>query len=452
MKYCEASSCRVVACKCTDTFVTTALASSMTSKLILTLTVVLLYVTIGDCITNYAPGVNDGMSRNELIVAYFDLGYSYKEIVAALALIHSVTISLRHLKRILSRLSKHRKLGINGESPLEEVIEAMLTELRGSGKCLGYKAMWCRLMKGYGLSVKRKTVWELLWLMDPEGMENRKAKRLTRRVYTVPGPNFLWHIDGYDKLKPFGLAIHGCIDGYSRRIMWLEVGSSNNDPNVISKYFLDCIESLQIVPTIIRSDMGTENTSIKLLQMYLRSRAQDRFAGANSFIVGKSTSNQRIEAWWCILRKQGVQFWMDFFKDLRALDLYRDDIYHQECVRLCFMGILHDELQCIVKDWNTHTIHSKKGAESPSGKPDVMFTMPELYDTKSYHQTLDNDNLDELKEQYAMPRHDRTCHPVFLELCKRLVPGMQKPSSLGDAIDLYGNLIVKLREALVASN
>ena len=27
------------------------------------------------------------------------------------------------------------------------------------------------------------------------------------------GPNFLWHCDGYDKLKPYGLCIHGCIDG-----------------------------------------------------------------------------------------------------------------------------------------------------------------------------------------------------------------------------------------------
>ncbi len=28
------------------------------------------------------------------------------------------------------------------------------------------------------------------------------------------GPNQVWHIDGYDKLTPFGLSIHGCIDGY----------------------------------------------------------------------------------------------------------------------------------------------------------------------------------------------------------------------------------------------
>lgn len=27
------------------------------------------------------------------------------------------------------------------------------------------------------------------------------------------GPDFVWHLDGYDKLKPYGFAIHGCIDG-----------------------------------------------------------------------------------------------------------------------------------------------------------------------------------------------------------------------------------------------
>jgi hypothetical protein len=56
------------------------------------------------------------------------------------------------------------------------------------------------------------------------------------------GPNYVYHVDGYDKLKPFGFAISGCIDGYSRRIMWLEVGPSNSNPRYIAKYYLDCIE------------------------------------------------------------------------------------------------------------------------------------------------------------------------------------------------------------------
>ena len=38
--------------------------------------------------------------------------------------------------------------------------------------------------------------------------------------------------DGYDKLKPFGFCFHGCIDGYSRRIILLEVGFPKNEPEV----------------------------------------------------------------------------------------------------------------------------------------------------------------------------------------------------------------------------
>ena len=37
--------------------------------------------------------------------------------------------------------------------------------------------------------------------------------KVTTMTIIVQGPNFSWHCDGYDKLKPFGIAIHGCIDG-----------------------------------------------------------------------------------------------------------------------------------------------------------------------------------------------------------------------------------------------
>ena len=53
----------------------------------------------------------------------------------------------------------------------------------------------------------------------PEGLKNRSLKRFTRRKYTSVGPNYMWHIVGYDKFKPFGFATHGAIDGYSRKIL-----------------------------------------------------------------------------------------------------------------------------------------------------------------------------------------------------------------------------------------
>ena len=42
----------------------------------------------------------------------------------------------------------------------------------------------------------------LLKEIDPEEVNNRKRKRLRRRTYHAKGPNFVWHIDGYDKLNP----------------------------------------------------------------------------------------------------------------------------------------------------------------------------------------------------------------------------------------------------------
>jgi hypothetical protein len=77
---------------------------------------------------------------------------------------------------------------------------------------------------------------------DPNGVRARRAKRLQRRVYRTKGSDYIWHVDGYDKLKPFGFAIHGCIDGFSRRIMWLQVSSTNNNPRVIGGYFLQCVQ------------------------------------------------------------------------------------------------------------------------------------------------------------------------------------------------------------------
>ena len=82
----------------------------------------------------------------------------------------------------------------------------------------------------------------------------------------VTCPNFIWHIDGYDKLKPYGFCVHGAIDGYSRRILWLEVGPSNNNPMVTVQYYLDCVHQLGGCPQVVRGDCGTENIHIAAIQ------------------------------------------------------------------------------------------------------------------------------------------------------------------------------------------
>ena len=74
---------------------------------------------------------------------------------------------------------------------------------------VGYRQMTQRLQLDHHLVVGRETVRELLKICDPEGVEYRSRHRLKRRQYLTKGPSYIWHLDGYDKLKPFGFV---CMD------------------------------------------------------------------------------------------------------------------------------------------------------------------------------------------------------------------------------------------------
>ena len=189
----------------------------------------------------------------DLITTYFKNGFSYKEILSVLKASHGITISLRSLHRLLRQQGMRRK-SIQVNTNL--VVKTVAKELRGSSSVLGYRAMHQKLVS-QGITVDRDTVRLCLQSLDPEGVAARKEHRLVRRKYIAKGPNYLWHIDGNDKLKPFGFGIHGCIDGYSRKMLWLELSSSNKDPAVIAGYFLDSIEAIGGAPRAIRADRGT---------------------------------------------------------------------------------------------------------------------------------------------------------------------------------------------------
>ena len=48
----------------------------------------------------------------------------------------------------------------------------------------------------------------------------------------------------------------------------------------------------------------------------------DDFAGDKSFMFGKSTSNQRMEAWWGRLIQGCADWWMEFFKDFVGANFF----------------------------------------------------------------------------------------------------------------------------------
>ena len=108
---------------------------------------------------------------------------------------------------------------------------------------------------------------------------------------------------------------------------------------------MDCIRQLRLVPRAIRSDRVTENTIICGTQLFLRRNADYLVSNKNCFVYGSSARNQRIECWWSILRRGRLNWWINFFKDMPAENVVDTSlIYHVEFLRLCFLGILQEEL------------------------------------------------------------------------------------------------------------
>lgn len=390
---------------------------------------------------NYAPALSgDILTREELIQHYFEQGFSYQEILVSLAATHGIMISMITLKRVLKRLQLRRRVPVSREQILQTIVD-IKNELQGSGNFIGYRAMWRRLQQR-GLIVSCNSVREMLRTLDEDGVRERKLRRLKRRMYVNPGPNFVWHIDGYDKLKPFGFAIHGAIDGFSRRIIWAEVGISNNNPKVVAKYFIDAVSQLKTLPAIIRSDRGTENIFVEDLQKTLRAHHGDEFS-RKCYLYGKSSSNQRIEAWWRILRQQSMGYYINLFKDMVSqgiLDTGND--FHIDALRFSFWELIEGDLHRTAIEWNRHPIQVKKNYEGVKGRPDMLYFNSIAYGSRDHGFPCDPDLLDpilcHLEETHSIPRNH---NPDFVKAVNVLLPNWQEPRNTREALTLYGQIL-----------
>ena len=97
---------------------------------------------------------------------------------------------------------------------------------------------------------------------------------------------------------------HFLYNSYSWKIIWLEVAESNNDPSLITHYYLHAVEKLKgtgimmllIIscfvyigcPRFLRTDLGSENSNIAFLQPLL----QHHLSNTVSHFYGKSIMNQ----------------------------------------------------------------------------------------------------------------------------------------------------------------
>ena len=268
---------------------------------------------------------------------------------------------------------------------------------------------------------------------DSVGCGQRRLRPFIRRSFHSPGPNYSWHTDGYDKLKPYGLAIHGCVDGFSRRVMWLKVGYTNNDPGLVAYYYTNCLSEVAVCPQVLRTDCGTENGAMAAIQMLLCRNT------AGSHRYGTSVANQRIECFWSHLRRSRVGFLITLFKDLvdnNQLDLH--DTLDIGCCRYAFMEYVQHELDVIRTYWNTHRIRHNRQQPSHGGVPDELFFLPANSDATNCGTALRAECLAACQD-FVTPPSSVSGQPQLDEYLASIMAqlGLQKSWQWEDCVALY---------------
>nr|XP_017208764.1 uncharacterized protein zmp:0000000984 [Danio rerio] len=373
------------------------------------------------------------MSRlTELIKFYFMLGLRHGEILQLLISLDNVVISMRTLRRNLKHMGLYRR---KNESDPMEVAAFLIDQLEGHGRLHGYKLHHLNCIQA-GYVVTQSTVRHLLKYLDPYGVEQRRKNRLIRRMYVNPGPNFMWHVDSYDKLKPFGICINGAIDGFSRAMIWLHAFSTNSDPKIIAGYFIAEVEKRLGTPSRIRSDLGTENVTMADMQRFLRWSTDHNVT--NCFITGSSNHNQRIESWWAFLRRHHAQDWMNRFQDLKDNDSFSGCFLDKQLILFTCLNVIEEELQQVVHLWNTHIIRRSRSAVAPSGRPILMYTIPHLFGGQDYLKEVSQNSVDVCKQE-CQQRGPYTCDETVFSLCCLIMSEnfLTPPSTADESIELY---------------
>ena len=101
---------------------------------------------------------------------------------------------------------------------------------------------------------------------------------------------------------------------------------------------------------------------------------------------------------------------MEHFKELRESGLHCDsNPVHVDCLRFCYMDLIRDELHRFARP--------SLNSESPSGRPDLLYYLPEISATQNFLVPIDNDDVILCEQQLCVVDcTSLNCSEEFLEL------------------------------------
>ncbi|XP_066927710.1 uncharacterized protein [Clytia hemisphaerica] len=283
----------------------------------------------------------------------------------------------------LSRRLNHFRIQYTDYNVPVDVIQGIVSnEMGGPGALLGYRAMHQKIRQEYKLNVPRAVVHGAMFNENPELLEARRpgAKKKEKGHFSSPGPNFVHSLDGHDKLmgyqnSTFPIAIYGSIDTCSRKILWLKVWSSNSNPDLIGRFYIEYLYKSKVVAQNLRIDKGTETVQMAGVHCYLlKDKVDDP---TKNIIFGPSTSNQ-IERWWKELHEKLEEYYKDQLRTMKDNLMYdpKNEL-HREILAYVMVPIIQHQVDVFVELWNNHRIRKQKETYLPTGKPSHIYSFPE---------------------------------------------------------------------------
>ena len=316
-----------------------------------------------------------------LVTRLYNDNMTHSEILRALQKFegfpHIKDWQLKVIRKKANLVYRHRS-GIP-TTELEKAVALIKTDLNSSLITQwGYRSVANRLRTVHQMQISQHAVNIILRILDPDAVKTRAFYNPARRQrYIVKGPNRIWSIDGHDKLSAYGFQIYGIIDAYSRRILGMFVGLSNQTQIAVLKYYLHTIKKYGI-PKSIRADKGIETLLVAATQFQFRRTQKPNIPLEKTWAYGTSTKNQRIERWWRTLVDQQTDQWIDYFDQLKGKGLFDSSKYDRIALQYLFMDTLRSHIASFVQMYNSHAIRLQKSRELylPSGKPNVMYNYP----------------------------------------------------------------------------